>query len=355
MSKTEESAQEIRHDWSREEVQVLFDLPMNDLMFQAQTVHRQHFDPNAVQLSTLLNIKTGACAEDCSYCSQSVVNDTSLKVEPLMHEATVMQSAREAKKNGASRFCMGAAWRSPTPKGFERILDIISGVKSLGLETCATLGMLSSEQAQQLKEAGLDYYNHNLDTSAEYYDKVITTRTYQDRLDTLSFVRDAGMKVCCGGIVGMGEEQTDRVGLLLTLANLEHHPESVPVNLLVKIEGTPLADTEDLDIFEFIRCIAVARILMPRSMVRLSAGRQSLSDEAQAMCYLAGANSIFYGERLLTTDNPEADEDRILFSRLGLHPMQTEGDAARKHGLSAAEAGTGKQINEQSDEQQAVH
>ncbi len=324
MSKSQQTTQAVRHDWQREEVQTLFDLPLNDLLFQAQTVHRRHFDPNAIQLSTLLNIKTGACAEDCSYCSQSVVHDTSLKVEPLMNETTVMESAIEAKKNGASRFCMGAAWRSPTPKGFERILTIISGVKSLGLETCATLGMLSSEQAHQLKQAGLDYYNHNLDTSAEYYDKVITTRTYQDRLDTLSFVRDAGMKVCCGGIVGMGEEQTDRVGLLLTLANLEQHPESVPVNLLVKIEGTPLADTEELDIFEFIRCIAVARILMPRSLVRLSAGRQSLSDEAQAMCFLAGANSIFYGDRLLTTENPEADVDRLLFDRLGLHAMEPD-------------------------------
>ena len=320
----EQSISAIRHDWQREEVQALYDLPMNDLLFQAQTTHRQYFDPNAIQLSTLLNIKTGACAEDCSYCSQSVANDTTLKVEPLMNEATVMESAIEAKKNGASRFCMGAAWRSPTPKGFERILEIISRVKSLGLETCATLGMLTSEQAYQLKQAGLDYYNHNLDTSAEYYDKVITTRTYQDRLDTLSFVRDAGMKVCCGGIVGMGEEQTDRVGLLMTLANLEHHPESVPVNLLVKIEGTPLAETEELDIFEFIRCIAVARILMPASLVRLSAGRQSLSDEAQAMCFLAGANSIFYGERLLTTENPEADADRLLFDRLGLHPLELD-------------------------------
>lgn len=352
MSKTAESGQGIRHDWSREEVQALFDLPMNDLLFQAQLVQRQNFDPNAIQLSTLLNIKTGACAEDCSYCSQSVVNDTTLKVEPLMDEATVMASAREARKNGASRFCMGAAWRSPTPKGFERILEIINGVKSLGLETCATLGMLSSEQANQLKEAGLDYYNHNLDTSAEYYDKVITTRTYQDRLDTLSFVRDAGMKVCCGGIVGMGEEQTDRVGLLLTLANLDHHPESVPVNLLVKIEGTPLADTEDLDIFEFIRCIAVARILMPRSMVRLSAGRQSLTDEAQAMCYLAGANSIFYGERLLTTDNPEADEDRILFDRLGLHPMQTEDETGNVPSIAAVMEADATDLI---DEQQAVH
>ena len=328
------SMNDIRHNWQRGEVQALFELPLNDLLYQAQTIHRQNFDPNAVQLSTLLNIKTGACAEDCSYCSQSVKNNTSLKVEPLMDQDTVLKQAIEAKKNGASRFCMGAAWRSPTPKGFERILEIIHGVKSLGLETCATLGMLTSEQASQLKAAGLDYYNHNLDTSEEYYDKVITTRTFQDRLDTLSFVRDAGMKVCCGGIVGMGEEQTDRVGLLMTLANLDVHPESVPVNLLVKIEGTPLADTDDLDIFEFIRCIAVARILMPCSLVRLSAGRQSLSDEAQAMCFLAGANSIFYGERLLTTENPEADADRLLFERLGLHAMDTPQEINHQQGLA---------------------
>ena len=319
MSKTAESGLEIRHDWSRQEVQALFDLPMNDLMFQAQTVHRQYFDPNAVQLSTLLNIKTGACAEDCSYCSQSVVNDTSLKVEPLMHEATVMQSAREAKKNGASRFCMGAAWRSPTPKGFERILDIISGVKSLGLETCATVGMLSSEQAHQLKEAGLDYYNHNLDTSAEYYDKVITTRTYQDRLDTLSFVRDAGMKVCCGGIVGMGEKIEDRVSLLQQLANLPQHPESVPINMLVQVEGTPLHGVEKLDELDFVRTIAVARILMPESYVRLSAGRTEMSDATQALCFFAGANSIFYGDQLLTTDNPNENHDKKLFEKLGIN------------------------------------
>ena len=324
MGKSVDTMTDLRHDWQREEISALFELPLNDLLFQAQTVHRRCFNPNEVQLSTLLNIKTGACAEDCSYCSQSVKNNTSLKVEPLMDKATVMAQATAAKNNGASRFCMGAAWRSPTPKGFERILDIISSVKSLGLETCATLGMLTSEQAQQLKQAGLDYYNHNIDTSPEYYDKVITTRTFQDRLDTLSFVRDADLKVCCGGIVGMGEAQSDRIGLLQALGNLDPHPESVPVNLLVKIEGTPLEDTDDLDVFEFIRCIAVARILMPHSLVRLSAGRQSLSDEAQAMCFLAGANSIFYGDRLLTTDNPEADADRQLFARIGLTPMVAE-------------------------------
>jgi biotin synthase len=328
MNKSIEGVNTSRHDWQRGEIQALFDLPLSDLLFQAQTVHRENFDANAVQLSTLLNIKTGACAEDCSYCSQSVKNNTSLKVEPLMDKETVMAQATAAKKNGASRFCMGAAWRSPTPKGFERILDIISGVKAMGLETCATLGMLTNEQAGQLKQAGLDYYNHNIDTSPEYYDKVITTRTFQDRLDTLSYVRDAGMKVCCGGIVGMGEEQSDRVGLIQALANLDPHPESVPVNLLVKIEGTPLQSADELDVFEFIRCIAVARILMPQSLVRLSAGRQSLSDEAQAMCFLAGANSIFYGERLLTTDNPEADADQQLFQRIGIHAMEPAADQA---------------------------
>jgi biotin synthase len=324
MGKITVEAGDLRHDWQRDEISALFTLPLNDLLYQAQTIHRRFFNPNEVQLSTLLNIKTGACAEDCSYCSQSVKNNTSLKVEPLMDKATVLAQASEAKRSGASRFCMGAAWRSPTPKGFERILDIISSVRELGLETCATLGMLTSEQAHQLKQAGLDYYNHNIDTSPEFYDQVITTRTFQDRLDTLSFVRDADLKVCCGGIVGMGEAQSDRIGLLQALANLDPHPESVPVNLLVKIEGTPLEKSEELDVFEFVRCIAVARILMPKSLVRLSAGRQSLSDEAQAMCFFAGANSIFYGDRLLTTDNPEADADHQLFARIGLSAMQPE-------------------------------
>jgi len=317
-----------RHDWSREEIQSLFALPFNDLVFRAQQAHRAHFDANAVQLSTLLNIKTGACAEDCAYCPQSVRYDTALPVEPLMDREAVVEKARQAKANGASRFCMGAAWRTPTPKGFERTLEIIRGVKSLGLETCATLGMLTPVQARQLKQAGLDYYNHNIDTSPEFYGEVITTRTFQDRLDTLSFVRDAGLKVCCGGIVGMGEAEADRIGLLQALAALDPHPESVPINLLVKIEGTPLESTDDLDIFDFVRCIAVARILMPTSLVRLSAGRQQMSDEAQALCFLAGANSIFYGEKLLTTENPGADHDRILFGRLGLHPLDPVVDAA---------------------------
>lgn len=319
----------VRHDWQREEIVALLEMPLNDLVFRAQSVHRENFDPNAVQLSTLLNIKTGACAEDCSYCPQSVVNDTSLKVEPLMNKADVMEKARQAKANGASRFCMGAAWRSPTPKGFETTLDIIRGVKSLGLETCATLGMLTPSQADELSQAGLDYYNHNIDTSPEFYGEIITTRTFQDRLDTLSHVRDAGMKVCCGGIVGMGEAESDRAGLLQSLANLDQHPESVPINLLVKIEGTPLENADDLDVFDFVRCIAVARIMMPRSLVRLSAGRQEMSDEAQALCFMAGANSIFYGEKLLTTENPDANHDMTLFDRLGLYPMPVEEDIDR--------------------------
>ncbi len=317
----QDQAEQVRHDWQRDEILALLDMPLNDLVFKAQNVHRQYFDANAVQLSTLLNIKTGACAEDCAYCPQSVVHDTSLQVEPLMNKEDVMQKAREAKANGASRFCMGAAWRSPTPKGFETTLDIIRGVKSLGLETCATLGMLTPAQAEELSHAGLDYYNHNIDTSPEFYGEIITTRTFQDRLDTLSHVRDAGMKVCCGGIVGMGEAESDRAGLLQSLANLDPHPESVPINLLVKIEGTPLENEDDIDVFDFVRCIAVARIMMPRSLVRLSAGRQEMSDEAQALCFMAGANSIFYGEKLLTTENPDANHDMALFKRLGLYPM----------------------------------
>jgi len=313
---------DIRHDWTREQAIELLETPLNDLVFRAQTLHRRHFDPNAIQLSTLLNIKTGACAEDCAYCPQSVVNNTTLEIEPLMDADIVLDRAREAKANGASRFCMGAAWRSPTPKGFERTLEIIRAVKGLGLETCATLGMLTPAQARDLAAAGLDYYNHNLDTSPEFYGEIITTRTFQDRLDTLAHVRDAGMKICCGGIVGMGEAESDRAGLLVSLANLDPHPESVPINLLVRIEGTPLEDADDIDVFDFVRCIAAARIMMPASLVRLSAGRQAMSDEAQALCFMAGANSIFYGEKLLTTENPDANHDMALFERLGLHPME---------------------------------
>tara|TARA_B100000676_G_C18045191_1_gene827428 strand:- start:654 stop:1814 length:1161 start_codon:yes stop_codon:yes gene_type:complete len=329
-SPAQSSASEIavRHDWKRSEIDALFALPFNDLLFQAASVHRAHFDPNAVQVSTLLSIKTGACPEDCKYCSQSGHYNTELEKEKLLEVARVVEEARAARDKGASRFCMGAAWRSPRDKDMPYVLDMVRQVKSLGLETCMTLGMLDQGQAEALADAGLDYYNHNLDTSPEYYGQVITTRTYNDRLSTLANVRDAGMKVCCGGIVGMGEQRDDRVGLLQQLANLPHHPESVPINMLVKIEGTPLADVDDLDPFEFVRTVAVARILMPQSYVRLSAGRQEMNDEAQALCFLAGANSIFYGERLLTTDNPEANHDQRLFKRLGIHPLDPRHEAS---------------------------
>ncbi|SEP91028.1 biotin synthase [Solimonas aquatica] len=311
----------LRHDWTRAEVQALFELPFNELLYRAQTLHRQSFDPNTVQLSTLLSIKTGACPEDCAYCPQSVRYETGLNKEPLMALDSVVEAAREAKANGASRFCMGAAWRAPKDRDLEKVEAMIREVKALGLETCVTLGMLKEHQAQRLAEAGLDYYNHNLDTSPEFYGKIISTRTYQDRLDTLDKVREAGIKVCCGGIVGMGEEKQDRAELLRQLANMDHHPESVPINNLVQVEGTPLAGSEALHPIEFVRTIAVARILMPKSYVRLSAGRTAMSDELQAMCFFAGANSIFYGERLLTTCNPQNEKDRALIARLG---MQTE-------------------------------
>ncbi len=312
----------IRHDWTRSEVRALFELPFNDLLFRAQQVHRQYFDANAVQVSTLLSIKTGACPEDCKYCSQSGHYDTGLDKEKLLAIEKVVQEAKNAKDKGASRFCMGAAWRSPREKDMPYVLEMVRQVKELGLETCMTLGMLEPTQAQRLAQAGLDYYNHNLDTSPEHYNQIITTRTYQDRLDTLAHVRDAGMKVCAGGIVGLGERREDRVGLLTQLATLPAHPDSVPINQLVKIEGTPLGNVDDLDPFEFVRTIAVARILMPKSMVRLSAGREQMPESIQALCFLAGANSIFYGEKLLTTSNPEAEADRLLFKRLGIHPRQ---------------------------------
>ena len=321
MSSTPEAVQantELRHDWSRNEIEQLFNLPFNDLLFHAQQVHRGHFNPNEVQVSTLLSIKTGRCPEDCGYCPQSVRYDTDVENEALMPLEQVLEQARAAKAKGASRFCMGAAWRSPKDRDLEQVVEMVKGVKALGLETCLTLGMLTEAQTQRLKEAGLDYYNHNLDTSPEFYGDVITTRTYQDRLDTLQRVRDAGMHVCCGGILGMGEARQDRIGLLQQLANQPQHPESVPINLLVKVEGTPLANAEELDPIEFVRSIAIARILMPASHVRLSAGREAMSDEMQALCFLAGANSIFYGEKLLTTPNPVADQDRQLFARLGL-------------------------------------
>ncbi|MGO8857778.1 MAG: biotin synthase BioB [Steroidobacteraceae bacterium] len=319
----------VRNDWSLPEVAELFALPFMDLLFMAQKVHRLHHTPNTVQISTLLSIKTGACPEDCAYCPQSVRYDTGLEPEELMELDAVAARARAAKEAGATRFCMGAAYRSPKPKDLRKVLAMIREVKSLGLETCATLGMVSLPQAHELKAAGLDYYNHNLDSSPEYYERIITTRTFQDRLDTLQAVRDAGMNVCCGGIVGMGEAPQDRVGLLHTLATLSSHPDSVPINQLVRVAGTPLSDTAALDPFDFVRTIAVARILMPRAHVRLSAGRSDMSDEMQALCFMAGANSIFYGEKLLTTGNPDTAHDQRLFERLKIvaEPPRAPGDA----------------------------
>ncbi len=317
---------EIRHDWSEQEVQALFDLPFNDLLFQAQLVHRQNFNPNEVQVSTLLSIKTGACPEDCKYCPQSGHYNTGLEKERLMQVEAVLEKAKKAKQSGSTRFCMGAAWKHPADKDMPYVIEMVKGVKALGLETCMTLGMLDEDKAGQLAEAGLDYYNHNLDTSPEFYDKIITTRTYQDRLDTLHHVRESGMKICSGGILGMGETANDRIGLLRQLANLPTQPESVPINMLVKVKGTPLENAEDLDNLDFIRTIAVARIMMPQSHVRLSAGRESMSDEMQALTFMAGANSIFYGECLLTTPNPETHRDLQLFKRLGINPEQRISD-----------------------------
>jgi len=310
--------------WRVADVVALFELPFNDLMFRAQQVHREHFDANAVQLSTLLSIKTGGCEEDCGYCSQSSHHDTGLKAEKLMDVDTVLDAARAAKANGASRFCMGAAWRNPKERHMPALTEMVRGVKELGLETCMTLGMLEDEQAQELANAGLDYYNHNLDTSPEFYGQVISTRTYQDRLDTLDRVRDAGINVCCGGIIGMGESRRERAGLISQLANLNPYPESVPINNLVAIEGTPLEGTAPLDPFEFVRTIAVARITMPKAVVRLSAGREQLDDAMQAMCFLAGANSMFYGDQLLTTSNPQTQRDRALFERLGIRASDAD-------------------------------
>jgi len=311
---------EIRLDWQKAEIEALFALPMNDLLFKAHSIHRETFDANEVQISRLLSIKTGACPEDCKYCPQSARYDTGLEKERLLEIDKVITEAKSAKAAGASRFCMGAAWRNPRDKDMPYLTQMVKDVRALGMETCMTLGMLSSEQAGKLADAGLDYYNHNLDTSPEYYGDVITTRTYQSRLDTLANVRGSGMKVCSGGIVGMGEQASDRAGLLQQLANLEQHPDSVPINMLVKVAGTPFENIDDLDPLEFVRTIAVARIIMPKSRVRLSAGRESMSDELQAMCFFAGANSIFYGCKLLTTPNPEENDDMGLFRRLGLHP-----------------------------------
>lgn len=326
---------EIRHDWRVEEVEALFALPFSNLLFLAQTVHRRYFDASDMQVSSLLSIKTGSCSEDCAYCPQSAHYDTGLQREGLMPVAQVIKAALQAKAQGACRFCMGAAWRQPKDKDIERVAEMVKAVKALGMETCVTLGLLSDGQTQALKDAGLDYYNHNLDTSEEYYSEVISTRSYQDRLDTLERVREAGMNVCCGGIVGMGESQVDRAKLLMNLANLPKHPESVPINMLVQVEGTPLHGIEALDPLVFVRTVAVARILMPKSRVRLSAGRTDMSDEMQALCFLAGANSIFYGEKLLTTGNPMAQRDRRLFERLGMRMagvcLEQAGDADGCH------------------------
>ena len=309
----------IKNNWSHAEVQALFDLPFNDLMFKAQLVHRENFNANEVQVSTLLSIKTGACPEDCKYCSQSSRYKTDLEREKLMEVETVLEAAQAAKSQGSTRFCMGAAWRNPKERDMPYVIEMIKGVKALGLESCMTLGMLSPEQASQLGDAGLDYYNHNLDTSPEHYNQIITTRNYQDRLDTLDNVRGAGMKVCTGGILGLGEQAKDRTSLLVQLANLSPQPESVPINKLVKIEGTPLSGVDDLDDFDFIRNIAVARIIMPKTHVRLSAGRNDMNEQMQSLCFLAGANSIFFGCKLLTTQNPETNKDVLLFNKLGIN------------------------------------
>jgi biotin synthase len=309
---------DIRHDWQRHEVEALFGLPFHDLLYRAQGVHRRHFDPAEVQASTLLSIKTGGCPEDCKYCPQSIRYHTGLEPEALMDRETVMEAARRAREAGATRFCMGAAWRNPKESQVDAVADLVAGVRSLGLETCATLGMLKPHQAERLYDAGLDYYNHNIDTSPEYYDEVVTTRSFQERLDTLEAVRTAGIKVCCGGIIGMGETVADRAAMLTVLATLETHPESVPINRLVQVPGTPFHGMDQVDPFDFVRTIAVARITMPQSWVRLSAGRDEMNDELQALCFLAGANSIFYGDQLLTTDNPEVQHDQDLLARLGM-------------------------------------
>jgi len=331
----------VRHDWTREEVSALFALPFNDLLFRAHAVHREHHDPNAVQVSTLLSIKTGGCPEDCAYCPQAQRYDTGVQAQKLLEIDEVLARARAAKEAGASRFCMGAAWRGPKDRDIPKVAAIVSAVKGLGLETCATLGLLGDGHAQALKDAGLDYYNHNIDTAPEFYGEIIHTRDYQDRLETLEQVRDAGLKTCCGGIVGMGETREQRAGLLQALANLPAHPQSVPINQLVPVPGTPLANAEPLDPFEFVRAIAVARILMPRSIVRLSAGRQQMDDAVQALCFFAGAGSIFLGDKLLTTGNPDVEADHTLFRRLDLHPMEVVEQASTVHADIAESASAG--------------
>ena len=329
----------LRHDWTRVEAEAIYASPLMDLLYQAQTVHRAHFDPNQVQRSKLLSIKTGGCPEDCTYCSQSAVNGSQLSASKLMEVERVLAEARKAKAGGATRYCMGAAWRSPKDRDMAALAAMIGGVKAMGMETCMTLGMLDDTQVLRLRDAGLDYYNHNIDTSERYYSEVITTRTFADRIDTLARVREAGIKVCAGGIVGMGETRMDRIDMLLTLANLHVHPESVPVNMLIPMPDTPLADTPPLDPIEFVRTIALARILMPQSHVRLSAGRTAMSDEMQAMCIFAGANSIFVGDTLLTADNPGEDADDALFAKLGLVamdlPVNTSAHSDLAHGVAA--------------------
>ncbi|TIV66645.1 MAG: biotin synthase BioB [Mesorhizobium sp.] len=318
------SAQGASSQWIREAAQAVYDLPFNDLLFRAQTIHRENFDPNRVQLSRLLSIKTGGCPEDCGYCSQSSHHQSGLKASKLMEVQRVVAEARKARDAGATRYCMGAAWRSPKERDMDAVVAMVEGVKALGMETCMTLGMLDLGQAQRLKQAGLDYYNHNIDTSERYYSEVISTRTFADRLDTLANVRDSGIKVCCGGIVGMGEEKADRIDMLVTLANLPEPPDSVPINMLIPIEGTPLGEAEPIEPIEFVRTIALARIMMPKSHVRLSAGRTAMSDEMQALCFFAGANSIFVGDTLLTAENPGEDKDSALFRRLGIKPLARE-------------------------------
>ncbi len=320
----------LRHDWSIDEITDLFKLPFNDLLFKAHSIHRDNHNPNEVQISSLLSIKTGACAEDCGYCSQSAKHNTDLERERLLPVEEVIEKAKIARSNGSTRFCMGAAWRNPTDKNLEKVIDMVKAVKGLGMETCITLGMLTEKQSRALKEAGLDYYNHNLDTSPEFYGNVITTRTFQDRLDTLNHVRDQGINVCSGGILGMGETATDRASMLQQLANMPEHPQSVPINMLVQIEGTPLYGADKIDAIEFVKSVAVARIIMPKSQVRLSAGRHEMSDEMQALCFFAGANSIFYGDKLLTTENCETNDDMALFARLGIQPSAIEDKPAFK-------------------------
>lgn len=311
--------------WTQHQAQAIYSLPLNDLLFKAHSIHRENFDPNKIQLSRLLSIKTGGCPEDCGYCNQSARYETGLKASKLMGVHQVVEEAKRAKAAGSTRYCMGAAWRNPKPRDMDALLDMVRGVKELGLETCMTLGMLTLDQAQQFNDAGLDYYNHNIDTSESYYKNIISTRNFSDRLETLDYVRESGMKVCCGGIVGMGERQQDRIDMLVTLANLPEAPESVPINMLIPIEGTPLGDVEQLDSIEFVRTIATARILMPASYVRLSAGRTAMSDEMQAMCFFAGANSLFGGDTLLTADNPDEDHDMKLFAKLGIQPETLAG------------------------------